>query len=248
MITERFKKLRKRELSKVFTKKNIAEIWRKIVRDQLRRSSDIHDLFDYYDFNYNVDQRALIIRSEILNGDYCCTQPLIYRIEKKFGVCRHIVMPQPVDALVLQIITEELRPEIIKQQPSPNAFYSRDKHNLRRPHEIDQYGMHWRKLWKKLQKLIYKFRETKELIVVTDLTNYFDSIDMSTLRKMLTQFVENKEVLIDLLFHIIEKISWCPDYLPYTGRGLPTTNIEAIRLMGHSFLFELDSILPDSVR
>lgn len=243
MITERFKKLRKSELAKVFSKKNIADVWRKIVRDQLRKASDIYDIFDYYDFNYNIDERALIIRAEILNGDYQCSRPLIYRLEKKLGICRHIIMPQPVDSLVLQIITEALYREIIAKQPSPNAFYSRDKHNVQKPHEIDEYGMHWLGLWKKLQKVIYQFGEMKELVVVTDLSNYYDSIDMGGLRKAITHFVDGKEVLLDLLFKIIEKITWCPDYLPYSGRGLPTTNIEAIRLLGHSFLFELDAIL-----
>jgi hypothetical protein len=31
--------------------------------------------------------------------------------------------------------------------------------------------------------------------------------------------------------------------LPYTGKGLPTSNLEAIRLLAHSFLFEIDDVL-----
>ncbi len=244
MITERFRQLRQQELSVVFSKKNIVNIWLKVVRDQLRRA-DIYDIFDYYDFSYNIDERALLIRSELLNGDYQCSNPLIYRLEKKFGVCRHLIMPQPTDALILQVITETLSPQIREQQPSDHAFYSQDKHNVKQPHEIDEYGFHWRELWKKLQKLIYQFNEGKELLVVTDLSNYYDSIDMGALRKKITQLVGGKEVLLDLLFHIIEKITWCPDYLPYSGHGLPTTNIEGIRLLAHLFLFELDSILKE---
>lgn len=244
MITERFRQFRQQELSDVFSKKNIANIWRKVVRGQLRRA-DIYDIYDYYDFNYNIDERALLIRSELLNGDYQCSKPLIYRLEKKFGVCRHLIMPQPIDALVLQVITETLSPQIRAKQPSDHAFYSQDKHNVKKPHEIDEYGLHWRELWKNLQKLIYQFNETKELLVVTDLTNYYDSIDMGALRKQITELVGGKEVLLDLLFHIIEKVTWCPDYLPYSGRGLPTTNLEGIRLLAHLFLFELDSILKE---
>jgi Reverse transcriptase (RNA-dependent DNA polymerase) len=244
MFTERFNRIRKKNLDKIFEKKRISNIWRHIVKDQLRKL-DIKDLYDYYDFNYNIDDRASDLRTDILNGNYQIQQPLIYRIEKKLGICRHLVIPQPLDSLVLQVITESLSPEIINKQPSENSFYSQDKHNVHKPHELDEYGLNFKQLWKKLQKQIYKFNEEKELLIVTDLSNYYDSIDINQLRKVISHYIDDKEVLIDLLFRIIEEVSWKPDYLPYTGRGLPTSNLEGIRLMAHSFLFELDAILKD---
>ena len=244
MLTERFNKQRKSELDTIFSKKNISNVWRNIVKDQLRRI-DLQDIFDYYDFNYNIDERALLLRNDLLNGNYQCSLPMIFRIEKKFGICRHIVIPQPIDALVLQVITETIRPEILKKQPSSNAFYSQDRHNVSKPHEIDEYGYSWMELWKKMQKTIYKFNEEKELLVVSDLSNFYDSIEVYELRKKIMSAIDEKEVLIDILFKIIEKISWLPDYLPYIGRGLPTTNIEGVRLLGHCFLFELDSYLKE---
>src|SRR5690606_18673197 len=113
----------------------------------------------------------------ILNGTFKVGQPLIYRIEKKFGICRHLVIPQPSDSLVLQILVENVAGNILANQPSENAFYSRDKHNVSHPHSVDDYGFTWRQQWKQLQKKIYNFNEEKELIIVTDLSNYYDSID-----------------------------------------------------------------------
>ncbi|KAA1244547.1 RNA-directed DNA polymerase [Aquimarina sp. RZ0] len=242
MQTERFNKLRKETLSKIFEKKKLTEVWRKIVKNQLR-SLDLKDLFDHYDFNFNIEERALAIRNEILNGTYKVSQPLIYRIEKKFGVCRHLVIPQPNDAVVLQTLVENIADKILSNQPSENAYYSRDKHNVSFPHEVKEYGLSWRQQWKKLQKQIYHFQDDKELIVVTDLSNYYDSIDLEELRKVFTSYSQIDEVLIDLLFRIIQEIAWKPDYLPYTKRGLPTTNIEGIRLLAHSFLFEVDEVI-----
>jgi hypothetical protein len=245
MLTDRFNKLRKKELDKVFQKKEIVDVWRKVVKNQLRKL-DILDLYDYYDFNYNIEERALVLRTEILNGNYLAVKPLIYRLEKKLGVCRHIVIPQPQDALVLQVITEQLNTEIINKMPSKNSFYSQDKHNMKYPHQVDtDYDLNWQKQWKKLQKLIYQFKEEKELLVVTDLSNYYDSIDIPVLRNLISNIVDDKEVLLDLLFKIIENISWNPDYLSYTGRGLPTSNLEGIRLLAHSFLQEFDAILKE---
>lgn len=242
MQTDRFNQLRKEKLSKIFEKKNITDVWRKIVRDQLR-NLDLKDLYDHYDFNFNIESRAEAIRNDILGGTYKVSQPLIYRIEKKFGICRHLVIPQPIDALVLQVLVEYVAEEILKNQPSPNAYYSRDKHNVKSPHTIEEYGLTWRQQWKQLQKKIYNFQEEKKFITVTDLTNYYDSIDINELRKVFSSYSKIDEVLIDLLFRIIEEISWKPDYLPYSKRGLPITNIEGIRLLAHSFLFEVDEIL-----
>lgn len=244
MQTERFNKLRKKVISNIFKKKNIINIWRSIVRDQLR-NSDLIDLFDHYDFNYNIEARAVALRSEILNGNYKVSQPMIYRIEKKLGVCRHLVIPQPIDALVLQILVEHVSDKILLNQPSKNSFYSRDRHSVPKPHDTDEYYFNWRTQWKKMQKKIYKFNKENELIVVTDLSNYYDSIDIKELRKVFTSYTKIEEVVIDLIFRIIEEISWKPDYLPYSSRGLPTTNIEGIRLLAHSFLFEIDSVIKD---
>src|SRR5690606_21441171 len=126
-----------------FSKSNIAKTWRSIVRYQLR-DVDIPDIYDYYDFSYNIDSRALLLRRDILSGNYTSSKPLIYRVEKKLGICRHLVIPQPTDALILQIITDIIRPEILANQPSTNSFYTRDRHYVKKPHDIDEYGFNWR--------------------------------------------------------------------------------------------------------
>ena len=242
MHTERFRHLRKDALSGILDKDAVSGVWRKIVRGQLR-NLDIKDLFDHYDFNFNIEERTTAIRNDILNGTYKPVAPLIYRIEKKYGVCRHMVIPSPTDALILQVLVESVAEQIIAKQPSENAFYSRDKHNVKTPHEGMEYGVPFKEQWKQLQKKIYKFTEDKELLVVTDLANYYDSISLPELRKVFLSHVKTNEVIVDLLFQIIEGISWTPDYLPYSGKGLPTAHIEAIRLLAHSFLFEIDEVL-----
>jgi Reverse transcriptase (RNA-dependent DNA polymerase) len=247
MHTERFRHLRKDALSGILDKAAVSSVWRKIVRNQLR-NLDIKDIFDHYDFNYNIEDRASTIRDDILNGTYKPVAPLIYRIEKKYGVCRHMVIPSPADALILQVLVESVAEQIIAKQPSANAFYSRDKHNVKKPHEGLEYGVPFREQWKQLQKKIYKFSEEKELLVVTDLSNYYDSISLPELRKVFLSHVKTNEVIVDLLFQIIEGISWTPDYLPYSGKGLPTANIEAIRLLAHSFLFEIDDVLKSKTK
>lgn len=244
MHTERFQRLRKNALNQVFDKKVVTKIWRSTVRNQLR-GLDIKDLFDHYDFNYNIDDRIQAMKASMLDGSYAVGTPLIYKTEKKYGICRHMVIPQPEDALILQSLVEHISSSVLKKQPSKNAFYSRDKHSLKKPHEAVEYGLSFRAQWKVLQKKIYQFADSFEYLVVTDLTNYFDSIDLNELRRVFVSNVEAEEVIVDLIFKVVEGLSWRPDYLPYSQRGLPTANIEPIRLLAHTFLFEVDQILKE---
>ncbi len=244
MHTERFQRLRKKALNAVFDKEITKKIWRTTVRSQLR-TMDIKDLYDHYDFNFNIEDRIQAIKASILDGSYSVGTPLIYKTEKKYGICRHMVIPQPEDALVLQCLIEQVSGSVLKKQPSKNAFYSRDKHNVKKPHEAVEYGLSFREQWKVLQKQIYNFTDAFDYLVVTDLANYFDSIDLRELRRVFSSQVEADEVIVDLIFRVVEGLSWKPDYLPYSHRGLPTANIEPIRLLAHSFLFEIDQILKE---
>ena len=134
--TARFDVLRERTLNRIFTIKNLTDVWRSVVRSQMR-SLDILDLHDYYDFNLAVEDRAKEIISLILRGQYSATPPLIFRLEKKYGICRHIMIPSPSDALVFQTITEFLATHLEEVTPTKKAFYSRDKHHLKLPHELN---------------------------------------------------------------------------------------------------------------
>jgi len=246
MKTERFIQLRKGEIEPHFSKDKLKKMWRQKVKHQLR-GAEIRDIFDNYDFNFSIENRAETIRADILDGSYKALKPLVVKVEKKMGICRHLIIPHPSDALIMQTLSEVIFESIDDWQPSKNAFYSRDRSSRKLPHEsLDDYSKDWFSQWKKMQKVILGFKESKEFVISTDVTNYFDSIDLSKLREEVSRHVMNQDksgVLVDLLFRIIEDISWRPDYLPYTKLGLPTINLESVRLLGHSFLFEADNIL-----
>ncbi len=242
--TERFHLQRVKDLQEIFSETNLVEVWRNVVRQQLR-SQDISDLHDYYDFNVNIKERSAFIQQQILSGQYRAKSPLIYKLEKKYGVCRHIMLPCPSDALVLQTIVEKsLQEKLLNSQPNKQAYYSRDKHTLKLPHEFkDLRDYPWHIQWKKFQKEIWKFGSNCNFLAVTDITNYYDSIGLRELRHIISSQIETPEVVLDLLFTIIEQLSWNPDYLPSSLKGLPTINLEAARLLAHALLFEVDEVI-----
>lgn len=207
---------------------------------------DILDLHDFYDFNITLKEKSSQIAQDVLSGQYTTKPPLIYKAEKKYGICRHLMLPNPSDALVLQTLVESITPLLDKATPTKRAFYSRDKSAKQKlPHELHGQagGYEWRDLWKTFQKEIYQFSNESEYLVVTDLTNYYDNIGLRELRHVVSSRIHAPEVILDLLFRIIEQLSWVPDYLPASLKGLPTINLEAPRLLAHVLLFEVDEVL-----
>lgn len=243
--TARFEVQRHAELEAVFKPSRMVRVWRDLVKQQLRRL-EVPDLHDYYDFNFNIERRCEAIAERILSGQYRAETPLVYKIEKKLGISRHMILPSPSDALVFQVLTDSLFEELVKAQPSKQAFYARDRHTLKLPHELkESLGYPWFFLWPKFQEKIWGFTSSHPILVTTDLTNYYDNIALDDLRRVIAGHVHAKEALLDLLFSLIEDLTWRPDYLPRSKKGLPTIQIEAPRLMAHALLFEVDSVLKN---
>jgi hypothetical protein len=247
-ITKRFYIRRSKDLERVFQVDNLIRTWRGVVREQLR-SLDILDLYDYYDFNFNIEDKALLIQKKILDAQYRVTQPFIYKLEKKYGVCRHILLLSPSDALVLQTIVDMgLASQLLSAQPTNRAYYSRDNSSPQKtPDQWKSRGDYsWLKKWKRFQKDIWNFSKQRKYLVVTDLANYYENIGIRELRHIISSHVSVPEVVLDLLFNMIEQLSWVPDYLPTSLKGLPVIDLEAPRLLAHALLYEVDEVLNES--
>lgn len=246
-ITYRFKQ-RQKQLEKPFNKDTLKKLWKKKVRGQVR-SMSIHDLHDFYDFHRRLDDNVSKINERVLSGQYKVQVPLIYDFEKKFGICRHMIVLSPSDSLVLQALIEAFANELISKAPSEHAYYSRDVNpSLKLPHEIGSIYDGWFHKWQIYQKEILLFTDTKKYIITTDLSNYYDSIRLKELRSVISSYINCDEVLLDLLFDTIENLSWRPDYLPNQSIGLPVINLESIRLLAHAFLFEIDYVLKNQFK
>jgi len=157
-----------------------------------------------------------------------------------------MLVPSPQDTLVLQALTEALYTEVKSAQPSAHAYYARARHSLQLPHEVRAaVGYPWQLLWPKFQQEILEFSKAYPFLVTTDIANYFDNIGLRELRHVVSAVVKSDEVYLDLLFSLLEDLSWRPDYLPTSHKGLPTIEIEAPRLLAHCLLFEVDHLLKE---
>ena len=163
-LTQRFHVLRFKDLEKVFSEENLISVWRQVVRYSFR-DQEILDLYDYYDFIFNIENNSKLIKQKILDGSYQIKTPFVYREEKKFGICRHILVLSPYDALTLQtIVDKSLADSLLKAAPTQRAYYSRERgtFKFKSPKEEPNVSTYdWMTNWKKFQKEIRDISEKK---------------------------------------------------------------------------------------
>lgn len=232
------------ELQEVFRVPLMYRVWRTRVRNDMRRQP-ILDLHDYLDIHRNIRPLLRRLRRSILEGVFRPSEPEIVTLEKRFGVSRRIVVPDPLDAIVLQTITTVLEPRLKKAAPTKKAFYSQS--NLpKQPEDFEGvFGYPWWLLWPKFQQEIHGFTRSHDFILITDLANYYDSISFAVLRDKIGSMSNARQSFLDFLFFVLESLVWRPDYIPHPGAGLPQINLDAPRLLAHVFLYPIDNALQD---
>ncbi len=169
-------------------------------------------------------------------------------MEKSKGLCRQIALPDPSDALVLQVLSNRLWHQIAPKAPTDTAFFApQDQPFAKRNvvNEEDDWGYGPIASWLDFQKEILKFSKKRKYIVVTDIANYYDFIIHQFLRSILSDYGLEKEHSLDLLLFILDAMLWRPDYMPNFGIGLPQMDFDAPHLLAHTHLFEIDDLFGD---
>jgi len=218
--------------------------WKKKVREDLKRQI-IPDPVEYLDFHIGYQAACTAIANDIQAGSYIPSHVTRIRSEKSNGLCRLIVVPNPKDALVLQVLADSLWAEIRKAAPSDKSFYAPKDHSFSKPKKglEDEYGPIAQ--WLRFQNEILGFSKKYNFIVVTDIANYYDWIRYSGLRSVLTDYVNTKEVVLDILIFVLKAMIWRPDYMQNDDLGLPQCDFDAPRMLAHTFLYEMDGLLRD---
>ena len=217
--------------------------WTKYVRKGLR-SQEIVDLHDYNDFHWGRSKYFESLRSEIVEGIYTAKSSTPIRIEKANGVMRTLVVPSVQDAIVLQCIVEYILDRVLKVQPSKNSFFSRSHAFAGGEFSFDSQYI-WFKRWRKFSSIRFSITSTHPFVCTTDIANYYDNIDYTHLRSILSSVAHIEEVVMDVMFRVLSDISWRPDYLPAVPRSLPQVHFDAPRLLAHAYLYEVDEFLKE---
>ena len=233
--------LRWKDLSRVLSKNRLVQKWRKKTRVHTRIQF-FPDIADFIDIHTNISFHADKIRKDIANGTYKTSEVERYRVEKSKGLCRLMVNPHPFDLLVLQCLSDTLYNQIKDGAPSKNAFFEPQDHSFSKfKNEEPEYDT--KKSWQNFLEKILNFQQTSEVIVITDIANYYDFIDFGNLRNVISAQKKVNESIMDFLIYVLRGLSWQPDFMPFRSTGLPQINADAPRLLAHAYLFELDAFI-----
>jgi hypothetical protein len=115
-------------LKDILTPKRLRTIWKDHIRQSLRQQT-ISDLCDYYDVHLDLDRHIENVTDRIFRGVYQPNLPVRVLLEKSKGLCRQLLVPDPIDALVLQTMINSILKEVLANQPNKNAYYQ--------AHEVD---------------------------------------------------------------------------------------------------------------
>lgn len=231
-----------KDLREVVNSARLKIVWKSKVREAMRRQP-APDPIENLDFHTNISSICAAIETEVCNGAYTPSPPSRLLLEKSKGLCRQLVIPTVKDAIVLQVLSDELWKELKKQAPTANAYYAPNDQMFSKgiaghSHEYDSVLA-----WLEFQKAIFGFTESKEFIVVTDIANYYDTISYDHLRNIVADKTAAREHALDLLVYSLSSMLWQPDYMPRVPVGLPQIALDAPRLLAHCFLFEIDDLL-----
>jgi hypothetical protein len=150
---------------------------------------------------------------------------------------------------MMRLHSSMLEPIILGEQISKKVFYARSHQVPKTEADLDEtFDYSWNRMWPQFQERIYQFTSTFDYVVVTDIANYFDNVTLRQLRNVISAYGKIEGSLMDFLFFILEAFVWRPDYLPFSGVGLPQLQFDAPRLLAHGFLYEVDNHLNKSTK
>lgn len=235
------------QFRKLIAPTNLRALWKSQIRDRMRKQI-VPDAVEFLDFHFDIAKRTAQIEALVCGGNYLPSPILRLTIEKSKGLCRQIALPDPADALILQILSNKLWKEISSKAPTSTAFFApQDQPFAKRNvvEEEDEWGYGPIESWLDFQQEIMKFSKKRKYVVVTDVANYYDFIIHQFLRSILAEYGLEKEYALDLLLFILDAMLWRPDYMPNFGIGLPQMDFDAPRLLAHTHLFEIDALFAD---
>ena len=208
------------------------------------RDQFLLDPIDHLDFHHRLGVECANLEKMITSGSYMPGQSRRILIEKSKGLCRQLVIPNVRDAIILQSLSDGLYADIRGRAPTSNSFFEPQDHTFSASNKLinePEYGSF--KAWLNFQKEIFRFSKNRQYMIVTDIANFYDSISYTHLRNVISDLIDVREPVLDMLIFVLSGLLWQPDYMPRIEVGLPQINLDAPRILAHCFLYELDEYL-----
>ncbi len=228
----------------------------KAVRQQVRRFEQ-RDPADFLEYDIDPDVWIRRLLKQIASGTYTPHSPKRYSVAKSNGFSRTITLPHIPDLVLYRTIVDHLFRRAKHQQQKHVYFCqatlsrvaSQAFQQAREVLHPEQDGdpayqviprnrfLEWLR-FDQYRKLMI-FERTYPFIVLTDISNFFDSILYGRVEQSLYGLRVSPKI-VGLVFFLLERLSPRETYTPGQRIGLPVDQCDCSRNLAHMILFSHD--------
>ncbi len=237
---------------------NRTSLWNawKQIRQEARHSS-IRDIVDWLD--YDLDPEVWIRRlvQHLASGSYEPSAPQRFTIAKTKGFSRRMTLPRVTDLVLYRAIAHHCYKRA-KGREHPHVYFERTRlaetqiqvvDDARRVLQSPYTGFRRRRFLTWLRYDQYRkhliLEKVHPFIVVSDVTNFFDSILYPRLGDSLAGVASAR--MLGLLFFVLERLSIREAYTATPMVGLPVDEFDCSRALAHMVLFPHDERMAKAV-
>ena len=224
---------------------NLTKAYRRLKRTTRGfKSQNLREPFDFIDFEVNLDEEIRGLKHSIECGDYHPQRPFVHFSPKSKGINRPTISLHIEDAIVYRFCIQEIDKQIIEITRQKNIRGGVMVSPKFQPDDEEFYEK-WFKDWMDHQKSIYEALKRNNYIVTTDISAYFDNVDLGVLKELLRDLIKGKPNLLSLLFYFLENSKLRYGYKTTLNTGLLLDDIECSRLLAYFYLHPHDIRMTD---
>lgn len=232
-------------LQQATTSSRLKAVWRSLldgVDEHL-----VRDPLDYTGFEVRLQENIDNLRIAARHGGYVPKAPTHVRLAKRNGLTRLIQSLDIPDAILLKSIADLLQENLHRVLPACSRF-SRSQDVIQEDESVEYVS--WFEAFTRHDRCVKSLLVGEGIshVVTADVANFFPTIDHRILRQMIAVSGNAESRLTNLLFLIIQRMSWRPDYGHNRGIGIPIEQYDASRILAHAYMQTVDHHFDDEIQ
>lgn len=211
------------------------------------RNLNVRDPLDYLDFEVNLQAELVSLKEEILHGNYSPRRPQVHFAPKKKGISRPTVTLKIEDAVVYRFCLEQMDEQIVEITRQKNIHGGVMASPVPNP-EDGEYYEKWFKDWLEHNAAVFDALKYRTHLATTDISSYFDNVNVNLLIELLRAQVHDKPNLIDFLAFFLSNVRLRYGYSTTLDTGLVQDDTDCSRILAYFYLHTHDSIMIEHGR
>ena len=208
------------------------------------RNKNVRDPFDHIDFEINLSSELGEIKAQIEKGNYHPKRPMVHFSPKTKGISRPTVSLHIEDVIVYRFCVEQIDDEIIALTRQKNIHGGVMASPTPEP-EDGEYYEKWFDDWLAHNTAVYKALKRQKYIATTDISSYFDNVEVEVLVEFLKEVIKDKQNLISLLGYFLNGVKLRYGYRTKLNTGLVQDDSDSSRILAYFYLHPHDIRMID---